>query len=151
MVIRKAVKGDEFALIELIKGLATYEKEPDEVVNTPENLAKDLFENHYCDAFVAELEGEVVGFSLYYISYSTWKGACVYLEDLYVLPEKRGYSIGSKLFDKVVEVAKERKALRLEWQVLDWNKPAIDFYIYKKATIDKSGEWMNGRMFFNYD
>lgn len=151
MIIREAIKGDEFALIELIKGLATYEKEPDAVVNTPENLAKDLFENNYCNAFVAELDGEVVGFSLYYISYSTWKGACVYLEDLYVLPEKRGYNLGSKLFDKVVEVAKERKALRLEWQVLDWNKPAIDFYNYKNAVIDTSGEWLNGRMFFSYD
>lgn len=148
MIIRKAKKGDEFALIELIQGLATYEKEPEAVVNTPENLAIDLFEKNICDAFVVELGSKVVGFALYYTSYSTWKGACVYLEDLYVLPECRGLHIGSKLFDKVVEVAKERKALRLEWQVLNWNQPAIDFYLRKDAIIDD--EWSNGRMFFDY-
>lgn len=148
IIIRDAKKGDEFALIELIQGLATYEKEPDAVVNTPENLAVDLFEKKICEAIVVELDSKVVGFALYYTSYSTWKGACVYLEDLYVLEEHRGLHLGSKLFDTIVEIAKERKALRLEWQVLKWNQPAIDFYFRKKATIDR--EWVNGRMFFDY-
>ena len=97
-------------------------------------------------AIVAEEAGEVIGFAIYYTSYSTWKGPCIYLEDLYVLPEKRNLHAGSKLFDAVVAIAKERKVARMDWQVLDWNQLAIDFYERKGATIDK--DWYNGRMFF---
>ena len=144
--IRKATKGDEKEIMMLIKELALFEKAPNEVINTAEQLQIDLFEDQICDAFVAEVEGKVVGFALYYTSYSTWKGRCLYLEDFYVLPEYRKLGIGSKLFDLVVDIAKNRNVKRMEWQVLDWNENAINFYKKKNAILDD--EWLNGRIFF---
>ena len=144
-MIRKATPEDVPAILDLIKGLAEYEKEPQEVVNTVENLTKDIFEHKHCEAIVVD-EGGVIGFAIFYTSYSTWKGPCIYLEDLYVLPESRGTGAGSKLFDAVVEIAKERKVARMDWQVLDWNEIAINFYKHKSATLDE--EWINGRLFF---
>lgn len=146
MEYRKAKPGDEHGIIGLINALALYEKEPDAVINTPQDLARDLFEKELCEAFVAIDEEEIVGFSLYYTSYSTWKGPCIYLEDLYVLDKYRGQGLGKKLFELVVEVAKERNVKRMDWQVLDWNQTAIDFYKRLGATIDE--EWYNGRLFF---
>jgi GNAT superfamily N-acetyltransferase len=145
-ILRKAERGDEFAIYQLIKDLATFEKAPDEVSNTAEELAKHLFDEHICEAIVYELENEIVGFALYYISYSTWKGVCLYLEDFYVKPESRSLGIGSKLFDRVVEIAKEKKVKRMDWQVLDWNETAIEFYKRKNALLDP--EWINGRFYF---
>ena len=145
-VLRAAVRGDEFVLIDLIKGLAEYENEPDAVENTPEKLAIDLFDTKVCEAIIAEQDGQVIGFSIYYTSYSTWKGPCMYLEDLYVIPEARGTGAGGMLFDRVVEIAKERNYARMDWQVLDWNTPAIEFYKKRGATIDE--DWFNGRLFF---
>jgi GNAT superfamily N-acetyltransferase len=147
MIIRKARKGDETAIMELIHGLATYEKAPEQVVNTAENLAKHLFEERICDAIVAEVDGKTVGFALYFTNYSTWKGKCLYLEDFYVLPEYREQGIGSILFDEVVKIAKERGVKRMDWQVLAWNEPAIAFYEKKDAVLDP--EWINGRLFFD--
>lgn len=146
VTLRQAIPGDEHVLIDLIKGLAEFENEPEAVVNTAENLARDLFELNRCEAILAEQNGVVVGFALYYISYSTWKGACLYLEDLYVIPEVRGTGAGGKLFDRVVEIARERNFARMDWQVLDWNSAAIEFYKKRGATIDS--EWLNGRLFF---
>lgn len=146
VAIRKAERGDVEPILELIRGLAEYENEPHEVSNTVENLSQDLFELNHCEALVADENGEVIGFAIYYTSYSTWKGACIYLEDLFVIPEKRSLKVGSKLFDAVVAVAKDRKVARMDWQVLDWNQLAIDFYEHKGATIDKN--WYNGRLFF---
>ena len=145
--IRQAQRGDELAIYQLIKDLATFEKAPDEVTNTAEELAKHLFDNFICEAIVYELENEIVGFALYYISYSTWKGVCLYLEDFYVKPETRGLGVGSKLFDEVVEIAKEKKVKRMDWQVLNWNQSAIEFYKYKNAILDP--EWVNGRIYFS--
>jgi GNAT superfamily N-acetyltransferase len=146
-MIRKALPGDEKAIHALIVELAIYEKEPDAVVNTVEELGKHLFEEKICDAFVAELDGLVVGFALFYTSYSTWKGKCLYLEDFYVSESHRSKGFGSKLFEAVVEEAKDQKVRRMDWQVLDWNTPAIDFYKYKKAELDP--EWINGRFSFD--
>lgn len=146
MLIRSAQKGDEFSIMGLIQALAEYEKAPDAVVNTAKDLGKHLFEEKICDAIVAEENGTVVGFALYYTNYSTWKGKCLYLEDFFVLPEFRGSGIGSKLFDEVVKIAKERGVKRMDWQVLDWNEPALNFYRKKDAVLD--GEWINGRIFF---
>lgn len=146
MNIRVATPNDVEEILSLIHGLAEFENEPDAVSNTADKLRADLFEHNYCECFVAESQGEVIGFALYYTSYSTWKGPCVYLEDLYVIPDQRRTGAGSALFDKVVETAKERKVARMDWQVLDWNEPAIEFYKRKKAVLDP--EWLNGRLFF---
>ena len=146
MQIREASPGDEKAIFDLIYALAVYEKAPEQVTNTPEQLRKDLFEDKICHAFVAEEDGQIIGFALYYISYSTWKGKCLYLEDFFVIPEKRKQGIGEQLFRKTVQKAKELGVKRMDWQVLEWNQPAIDFYNKHQAILD--GEWINGRFFF---
>lgn len=144
--IRAAKEGDEVIIHQLISQLAEYERAPNEVTNTPEALREHLFDEKICEAIVIENETEIVGFALFYTSYSTWKGKCLYLEDFYVLPEMRGTGFGSKLFDEVVEIAKKRGVKRMDWQVLDWNQPAIEFYKKKEAILDP--EWINGRLFF---
>lgn len=147
MNIRAAKIGDEEAIHGLISELALYEKAPDEVTNTVEKLHIDLFVDRVCEALVVENEElEVVGFALYYQSYSTWKGRCLYLEDFYVKPDFRRGGIGSKLFTQVVEIAKKWDVKRMDWQVLDWNEPAIEFYKKHQAILDP--EWVNGRLFF---
>ena len=146
MLIRTAEPKDVTKILELIKGLAEYEKDLPAVQNTVSKLHDDLFVHNHCEAMVGVVENEVVGFALYYTSYSTWKGPCIYLEDLYVEPEHRDTGMGSKLFDSVVNIAKERKVSRMDWQIIDWNQPAIDFYKRKNARIDH--EWLNGRLFF---
>jgi GNAT superfamily N-acetyltransferase len=146
--IRKAKDGDEVSIFEQIKELALFEKAPEQVVNTVEQLKIDLFIDKVCDAIVAEKEGKIVGFALYFTSYSTWKGKALYLEDFYVQPEYRKFGYGSMLFDEVVKIAKERKVRRMDWVVLDWNENAIQFYKNKGATLDP--EWINGRLFFDY-
>ena len=147
MLIREVVPEDVSSVLDLIKGLAEYEKDLAAVMNTDEKLHDDLFVHKYCEAFVAEADNIVIGFALYFTSYSTWKGPCVYLEDLYVIPEHRSKGAGSKLFDRVVQVAKQRGVARMDWQILDWNQSAIDFYKRKSATIDE--DWFNGRLFFD--
>jgi GNAT superfamily N-acetyltransferase len=146
-MIRPAQKGDEHAIMELIHGLALYEKAPEQVVNTAEDLGVHLFDEKICEAIVAEKDNQIVGFALYYTNYSTWKGKCLYLEDFYVLPELRGEGIGSLLFDKVVEIARNRGVKRMDWQVLEWNEPALNFYKKKQSFLDP--EWINGRIFFD--
>jgi GNAT superfamily N-acetyltransferase len=146
MQIREAKPGDEAEIFELIYALAVYEKAPDQVTNSPKHLAKDLFDDKICSAIVAEEDGHIIGFSLYYISYSTWKGKCLYLEDFFVIPDKRKVGIGRKLFEKTVEIAKNLGVRRMDWQVLEWNEPALDFYRKQNAILDP--EWINGRLFF---
>lgn len=147
MQIREAKPGDETEIFNLIYALAIYEKSPEQVTNTPQQLAIDLFEDKICSAIVAEENRQIVGFSLYYISYSTWKGRCLYLEDFFVIPEKRKLGIGEELFKKTVEVAKEIGVKRMDWQVLEWNTPALNFYRKHEAILDP--EWINGRLFFD--
>ncbi|WP_242494557.1 GNAT family N-acetyltransferase [Brumimicrobium glaciale] len=144
--IRKAKRGDELALMGLVHELAEFEKAPDEVINTPEQLAIDIFDDKICDCFVYEIEGIIRGMALYYISYSTWRGRCLYLEDLYIQPDFRRGGIGQKLFQTLVDEAKEMGVKRMDWQVLDWNDSAIQFYKKIGATLDP--EWINGRLFF---
>jgi GNAT superfamily N-acetyltransferase len=146
MEIRVAKRGDEYAIMELIHALAIYEKSPEQVVNTAEDLGMHLFEEQLCDALVVEHETKIVGFALYFTNYSTWKGKCLYLEDFYVLSEFRRRGIGAQLFDRVVEIAKARGVKRMDWQVLSWNEPAMEFYRKKDAVLDP--EWINGRLFF---
>ena len=147
MHIRSARLGDEAAIHGLISELALYERAPDEVTNTVEKLKVDLFVDAVCEALVVENDAlEVVGFALFYQSYSTWKGRCLYLEDFYVKPEFRRGGIGSRLFTEVVETAKRWGAKRMDWQVLDWNEPALEFYREHSSILDP--EWINGRLFF---
>ncbi len=146
MEIRSATPKDVPYIFDLIKELALYEKAPEQVTNTKENLYHDLFEAPICEAIVAEENSEILGFALYYTSYSTWKGRCLYLEDFYVKEKFRQRGIGKLLFDKVVRVAKEKKVKRMDWQVLEWNEPGLQFYRKERAVLD--AEWINGRLFF---
>lgn len=146
MTIRQAQESDVPAILKLIQELADFEKAPNEVINTVEQLTIDLFVEPCCSALVCESDATIVGFALYYTSYSTWKGKCMYLEDLYVQEAWRKHGIGQLLFDAVVEKAKEANFKRMDWQVLDWNEPAIKFYKKNNATLDP--EWINGRLFF---
>jgi GNAT superfamily N-acetyltransferase len=144
--IRKAFPGDEEAIFSLINELALYEKAPEQVSNTAEQLAIDLFSDEICDAIVAVKDSEIIGFALFYTSYSTWKGRCLYLEDFYVKENQRNHGAGGMLFDRVIEIAKEMNVKRMDWQVLEWNKLALEFYTKRKAILDP--EWINGRFFF---
>lgn len=144
--IRPAVKDDMERVLDLIKELAVYENAGDQVTNTVDQLKRDGFgETKVFDALVAEVNQEIIGFALFYTSYSTWKGTCLYLEDLLVTEKYRRSGAGSKLFEAVLSIAKERKAKRMEWQVLDWNEPAIEFYKKYEASLDP--EWINGKLF----
>lgn len=146
MEIRTATPKDVSYIFDLIKELALYEKAPEQVTNTSENLHYDLFEAPICEAIVAEENEEILGFALYYTSYSTWKGRCLYLEDFYVKEKSRKRGIGKLLFDEVVQIAKAKKVKRMDWQVLEWNEPGLQFYKKENATLDS--EWVNGRLFF---
>lgn len=140
--IRKAVEEDCPRLLELIKELARYEKAPEKVTVTLEHFVESGFgSNPVWWAFVAEAEGEIKGFALYYIRYSTWNGQRMYLEDILVTESWRGKGLGKLLFDKLIEEAKEKNMSAIVWQVLDWNEPAINFY--KKYKADFDGEWVN--------
>ena len=140
--VRRAVREDCPRLLELVKELALYERAPDEVTVTPEHFAESGFgEKPVWWAFVAETEGQVQGFALYYIRYSTWKGQAMYLEDILVTESMRGRQIGKILFERLIEEAKEKKFNRIIWQVLEWNEPAINFYKKFNASFDP--EWVN--------
>ena len=106
-----------------------------------------MFKSFLCEAIVAENNKEIIGFALYYTAYSTWKGVSLYLEDFYVKENHRKNGVGNLLFEKVVEIAKEKKVKRMDWQVLEWNKLALDFYDKKGAEL--SAEWINGRLYFD--
>jgi GNAT superfamily N-acetyltransferase len=140
--IRRAVKEDCARLLELIRELAEYEKAPQEVTVTMEHFEESGFgKQPVWWAFVAEADGQVEGFAMYYIRYSTWKGQRMYLEDLIVTEKMRGQGLGKKLFDQLIVEAKEKKFNGMVWQVLEWNEPAINFYKKYKAHFDP--EWIN--------
>jgi len=141
--IRRAIKEDCPRLLELIKELALYEKAPQEVTVTLDHFMESGFgTNPVWWAFVAEADGKVEGFAIYYIRYSTWKGQRMYLEDLLVTEKMRGRGLGKLLFDALIAAAKEKKFNGIAWQVLDWNEPAINFYKkYYNASFD--AEWIN--------
>ncbi|POY36405.1 GNAT family N-acetyltransferase [Solitalea longa] len=140
--IRDARKEDCPRLLELIKELAEYEKAPDEVTVTLEHFEETGFGvNPVWKAFVAEKDGYVVGFALYYVRYSTWKGSRMYLEDILVTEEMRGAGIGKLLFDRLIVEAREKNFNGMVWQVLEWNEPAINFYKKYQAAFD--AEWIN--------
>ena len=140
--LRFAEKEDCPRLLELINELAVYEKLPDEVTVTLEEFSDAGFgENPVWKAFVAEDQSGILGFALYYTRYSTWKGCRLYLEDFIVTEASRGKGIGKLLFERVMQEAKDKGYNGMNWQVLDWNEPAINFYNKYKAQIESG--WLN--------
>lgn len=142
VIIRKAVQEDCEPMLELIKELADYEKALHEVTLTLDQFIEDGFgKSPVWGAFVAEFNGEIVGISLYYDRYSTWKGRRLYLEDLVVTENLRGKQIGKKLFEATMEYGKSNQYSGMVFQVLNWNEPAINFY--KKYSPKFDEEWLN--------
>jgi GNAT superfamily N-acetyltransferase len=143
VIIRKAQRQDCARIMELVNELAVYEKAPEEVTVSLEHFTQSGFgPNPVWWAFVAEVEGKVEGFALWYIRYSTWKGQRLYLEDLLVTEKMRGQGLGKLLFDQLMEECKAKKYSGMMWQVLDWNEPAINFY-KKLPGVKFDGEWIN--------
>ena len=140
--IRRAKKEDCPRLLELVKELALYEKAPDEVTVTLSHFEESGFGSQpVWWAFVAEENNTILGFALYYIRYSTWKGQRMYLEDIIVTEAARGQGIGKMLMDELIIEAREKKLNGIVWQVLEWNEPAIRFYKKYQASFD--AEWVN--------
>lgn len=140
--IRKARIDDCPRLLELIKELAEYEQAPNEVtVSMDEFEAAGFGPDAVWEAYVADVDGRIEGMALYYIRYSTWKGRRLYLEDIIVTEKQRGKGLGKLLFDKVLEISKEKGYSGMVWQVLDWNEPAIKFYKNYGAAIEDG--WLN--------
>ncbi len=136
MEIRKGEKKDMAAVLELIKELAVFEKEPDAVEINIADLERDGFgQTPLFWTFVAEVENTIVGIALYYYRFSTWKGKTIHLEDLIVTENMRGKGIGEALYRRVMQQAQEDKVKRVEWAVLDWNTPAVEFYKKTGATV----------------
>ncbi len=144
-VIRKGKPADLPEVHALIRELAVFEKAPDAVTNTVEQLEEDGFgKNPVYGLLVAEHQDSIVGMAIYFTKYSTWKGKGLYLDDIVVSETFRGQGIGTKLFEAVLQVAREEKMKTMHWQVLDWNTPAIDFY--KKYGASLEGEWLDCKL-----
>lgn len=142
LIIRKAIVSDCERIMELVNELAAYERAPHEVTVSLDHFIESGFgANPVWWAFVAELDQVIVGFALYYVRYSTWKGQKMYLEDIIVTEAARGKKIGAQLMDAIIEEAKQKNFAGITWQVLDWNEPAINFY--KKYNTKFDGEWIN--------
>lgn len=136
MIIRKGTQNDMAAVLELIRELAVFEKEPDAVVVTVADLERDGFgERPLFYTFIAEEEGAIIGMALYYYRYSTWKGKTIHLEDLIVKEDKRGTGAGFALYKEIIKQGKKDQVRRIEWNVLDWNQNAIDFYEKSGAKV----------------
>ena len=136
MNIRKGEKADMPEVLAMITELAVFEKEPDAVVVTVSDLERDGFsENPLFHTFIAEINGNIIGMALYYYRYSTWKGKTIHLEDLIVKEQFRGSGAGFALYSEIIKQGQKDNVRRIEWNVLDWNQPAIDFYEKSGARI----------------
>jgi GNAT superfamily N-acetyltransferase len=144
--IRLATAGDVSIILSLVRELAEYEREPDAVIATEADLHASLFgDDAVASCLITELDGEVVGFALWFRNFSTWLGRPgIYLEDLFVRPSARGSGLGKALLLRLVEIARERGYRRVEWSVLDWNEPAIGSYRSIGAT--PNDEWTTWRL-----
>lgn len=148
VIIREANRNDAKAIHELIVELAVFENAPNEVKVTVEDLEEDGFgPDPAFKCIVAESNGDVVGFALYYMRYSTWKGRCVYLEDFLVKKEMRSQGIGDLIFKEILAISEKSNVRLITWQVLDWNESAIKFYDKYNSVFDS--EWLNGKIYFN--
>ena len=140
LVIRQANPNDVSLILNLIKQLAEYEKLLHEVVATENDIRENVFEKEFAEVLIAEFDNKPAGMALFFYNFSTFVGKPgIYLEDLFVLPEYRGNGIGKKLLLSLIKYAKEKNCGRVEWCVLDWNKPAIDFY--KNLGAVSMDEW----------
>jgi GNAT superfamily N-acetyltransferase len=145
MTVRKGTRADMPAVLELIQELAVFEKEPAAVVVTVEDLVRDGFgANPLFYVFVAEIEAQIVGIAVYYYRYSTWKGKTIHLEDLIVRASARGNGIGYALYAAIMAQAQGDGVLRIDWNVLNWNQPAIDFY--EKTGAKVHSDWRVAQM-----
>jgi GNAT superfamily N-acetyltransferase len=146
VIIREAIPADVPLILEFIRALAVYEREPDAVTATEADLLRDGFgEQPYFHCLIAEYENRPAGFAFYFFNYSTWTGRPgLYLEDIFVHPEFRGLGIGKALLARVAAIAVEKNCPRLQWEVLDWNTSAVDFYAKLGASF--LDEWRNVRM-----
>ncbi|ELY3467731.1 GNAT family N-acetyltransferase [Cronobacter universalis] len=144
--IRAARPEDATAIYEMIYELAVYEKAPQEVVTTPDEIRETLFgADSKTEALICEIDDKPVGYAVFFTSYSTWLGRNgIYMEDLYVSPEYRGKGAGRGLLKHIAQCAVQRQCGRLEWSVLDWNQPAIDFYLSIGAAAQS--EWVRYRL-----
>ncbi len=143
--VRKGLQEDIEGVFQLVHELAEFENAPDEVVTT-EKEYKHLYEDGLFELLVAEADEQIVGISLFYYTFSTWKGKMLYLEDFVVRKSFREQGIGKALFDATIDEARKTNCALMKWQVLDWNEKAIQFYEKYDATFDK--EWWNGKLFF---
>src|SRR3984885_11860385 len=146
IVIRRAIAGDAAQILEFIRALAAFERAPDAVIATEEGLIRDGFGPHpFFQCLIADYDGQPAGFALYFFNYSTWVGRPgIYVEDLFVLPHFRRKGIGRELLTQVAAIAIENGCQRLQWEVLDWNTPAIDFY--RDLGAEFLDEWRNVRL-----
>jgi GNAT superfamily N-acetyltransferase len=146
ITLRAAAPGDVAPILHMVRALAEYERAPDAVKMTEASLGEALFgTSPTAEAILAEDEGEAVGFAVWFSSFSTWTGKRgLYVEDVFVMPEARGQGIGRAMFGHVAKLAVERDCARLEWSVLDWNRPAIDFY--QGLGAEPLNEWTRYRL-----
>lgn len=143
--IRKASRDDVPSILELIKGLANYEKLSDEVEATVEILEKEIFDDKNANVILASVNDLIVGFALYFYNFSTFKGKKgLYLEDIYIIPEYRNNGIGNQLFEYLKNESKLQNCGRMEWVCLEWNNKAIEFYKRKKAISLE--DWIHFRL-----
>ena len=142
--IRPASAADADTLLALVRGLAEYERAPNEVVATRADFERGIAQREM-EALIAERDGRAIGFALFFPTWSTWRGKPgIHLEDLFVVPDARGHGIGKALLVHVAQIARERGCARLEWQVLDWNEPARAFY--RSLGARELGEWIAMRV-----
>jgi GNAT superfamily N-acetyltransferase len=140
-LLRVGKKQDVRQIFQLIKEMSLYEKRERELNITQKDLLKDGFgKKKLFDVIVAQAGKEIIGFAVYYTTYSTWKGKCLFLHELFVNEKYRKKGAGSKLFDKIIKIGKKEKVGRIEWRVLNWNTPAIEFY--KKYNVKMDSEWI---------
>ncbi|MGR7072261.1 N-acetyltransferase family protein [Klebsiella aerogenes] len=146
ITIRQARADDASAIYNMIYELAVYEKAPQEVVTTPEEIRETLFgDDSKTEALICEIDGKTAGYAVFFTSYSTWLGRNgIYMEDLYISPDYRGQGAGRALLKTIARYAVARRCGRLEWSVLDWNLPAIDFYLSIGAAAQS--EWVRYRL-----